>query len=193
MNHSLSLIYVTGNDLKFAVAAEVLQDTGIRLEQSRLSTPEIQSAEVEEIAEWSAQWASRELQKPVVVTDAGFYIEALRGFPGPFVKFVNEWLTAGDYLKLMQNHTNRQIVIRECLAYSHPGQKPVTFSQFYQGTLALTPGAPRGTAINQLFIPEGYSQPISELSPTAAMAYWSQLSAWLDLKAYLTGNHLLQG
>jgi len=82
------LVYVTGNDTKFEVALKTFSNTGIALLQKSLSTPEIQSKSVQEVAMYSARWASKELDKPVIVTDAGFYIEALNGFPGPFIKFV---------------------------------------------------------------------------------------------------------
>ena len=35
------------------------------------------------VAIYAGEWACRQLGEPVVVTDGGFYIEALNGFPGP--------------------------------------------------------------------------------------------------------------
>jgi len=106
-----TLIYVTGNSVKFDVALKTFTDTGVVLLQKKLDTPEIQSKSVQEVAMYSARWASKELNRPVIVTDAGFYIEALKGFPGPFIKFVNEWFSADDYINLMKDKTNRTIII----------------------------------------------------------------------------------
>ena len=75
MADARTLIYVTGNRFKFEVAQAALQNTGIVLEQQRLAVPEVQSNSVLEIAESSAQWVSRHLDQPFVVTDAGFYID----------------------------------------------------------------------------------------------------------------------
>jgi XTP/dITP diphosphohydrolase len=180
-----TLTYITGNETKFKVAEQVLQDSGILLRREHLCTPEIQSSRVEEVAEYSAIWASQYLNQPVVVTDAGFYIKALNGFPGPFIKFINEWFSAKDFLSLMQGKNNRQIIIRDCLAYCQPDEKPVTFCRLYRGALATEPGRKRGTPIEQLFIPEGYTVPASEIPPDEMITYWSNVSTWRELKQYL--------
>jgi XTP/dITP diphosphohydrolase len=180
-----TLIYMTDNEIKFKVAEQVMHNSGILLERKHLCTPEIQSSRVEEIAEYSARWASQQLDQPVVVTDAGFYIEALNGFPGPFIKFINEWLSVDDFLNLMRGKTNRRIVIRDCLAYCQPNAKPVTFCGSYRGELAIEPGRESGSPINRLFIPDGYSLPVSEMLPDEMIAYWSNVSIWQELKGYL--------
>lgn len=180
-----TLFYVTGNDIKFCIAKKVFQDTGINLIQKSLDTPEIQSKRVEDIAVFSAKWASKELNQAVVVTDAGFYIEALNGFPGPFIKFVNEWFSADDYLNLMSRQTNRAIIVRDCLVYCHPNKEPIAFIGEYKGSIADKAGRKAKIPIEQLFIPEGYNKPISEMSPEAALAYWCNGDIWRKLKEYL--------
>jgi len=136
-----TLVYITGNHIKFNVASQVFMNTGIVLLQKKLSTPEIQSKSVQEVAKYSATWASKLLNKPVIVTDAGFYIEALNGFPGPFIKFVNEWFSVEDYINLMQGKTNRTLIIEDCLAYCYPNKEPIVFTGSYRGKLANEPGS----------------------------------------------------
>ncbi len=185
MDRINSLVYVTSNELKFKVAMQSLQDSGISLERKSLNVPEIQSTSVEEIAEWSAIWASQHLNQPVVVMDAGYYIEALNGFPGPFIKFVNGWFSADDYLNLLQGKSNRRVIIRDCLAYCRPNEKPTIFCQLHQGELATKPGRQNGTSIDQIFIPEGYLNPISEIHPDEMLTYWSNATIWQKLKLHL--------
>jgi len=185
MDTQNSLIYVTGNALKFRVAEQALRGSGIVLEQASLQTPEIQSEQVEEIARWSAVWASQQLGQPVVVMDAGFYIQALNGFPGPFIKFVNQWFSAKDYLNLMQGKPDRRVSIRDCLAYCQHGQQPISFCQLHYGHLATEAGCSDGSPIDQLFIPDGFSLPISEISPQEMLTYWSSAAVWQKLKAHL--------
>ena len=180
-----TLVFVTGNELKFQVAAQALQGSGISLEQKSLPVPEIQSRHLEEIASWSADWACRQLSQSVVVTDAGFSIEALNGFPGPFIKFVNEWFSAEDYLSLMRDKPNRRVIAQDCLAYCQPGEKPIVFNKFYSGEMATKPGRQNGTPMDQLFIPEGYSLPISDIPVDEMVAYWSNATTWHELRRYL--------
>ncbi len=180
-----TLIYVTGNNVKFDVASKVFTDTGIVLLQKKLETPEIQSKSVQEVAMYSASWASEQLNKPVIVTDAGFYIEALNGFPGPFIKFVNEWFSVDDYVNLMQGKANRTIIIQDCLAYCYPGKKPVAFIGSYIGRLANQPGKKCDNPIEQLFIPEGYDVPISEIPAEEMISYWSNGEIMNNFKEYI--------
>lgn len=183
-----TLVYVTGNRLKFNVAVKAFQDTNIKLIQENIDTPEIQSTSVEEIAIYSSKWASARLNKAVAVTDAGFYIEALNGFPGPFIKYVNQWFSVDDFINLMKGKTNRSIIIKDCIAYSHPNGEHISFTGIYKGQLAKEPGRKGATPIEQIFIPDGYDIPISEISPDDATAYWSNGTILNELKKYLLGR-----
>lgn len=96
-----TITFVTGNPYKFEVAKKVIEKRGLILEKEKLETPEIQETDVVKIASYSAKWACEKLGKPAALTDVGWYIEALNGFPGPFIKYINQWLTSDDLLKLM--------------------------------------------------------------------------------------------
>ncbi|HPH97101.1 MAG TPA: non-canonical purine NTP pyrophosphatase [Anaerolineaceae bacterium] len=185
MDGYVHLTYITGNELKYKVAVEALRSGRIRLERQALDTPEIQSEKVEEIAAWSAIWASGQLKKPVVVTDAGYAIEALNGFPGPFIKYVNGWFSSEDYLNLMQGKENRRIVVSDCLAYCRPGEEPVLFTVRHEGRMADKPGQSLSSPIDRLYIPEGYDLPTSDMAPEDVVAYWSRETPWQALKQYL--------
>jgi XTP/dITP diphosphohydrolase len=184
MQSPTTLCYLTSNRFKFQVAQQALLGTGIVLEQKRLAVPEIQSNSVEEIAEYSAQWASQQLDQPFIVTDAGFYIDALNGFPGPFIKYMNQWFNTDDLLRLMHGRAYRHTSVQDCLVYVIPGHLPVSFSGTYQGTLATSPGPSTGTPIERLFIPQGYETPISEFSAEERVSYWSNAKIWQAFKSY---------
>jgi XTP/dITP diphosphohydrolase len=158
------------------------------LEQKRLAVPEIQSNSVQEIAEYSAQWASRQLDQSFIVQDAGFYIDALNGFPGPFIKYMNQWFNTDDLLRLMDGRAYRRITVQDCLVYVASGQPPVSFIGTHQGTLATSPGPSTGTPIERLFIPQGYETPISEFSAEAQVSYWSNGRIWHAFKSHYQAN-----
>jgi len=183
-----NLIYITGNIAKFEIASKVFKDTGIILSQKNLDAPEIQSKSVEEVAMYSAIWASKELNQPVFVTDAGFCIDALKGFPGPFIKYTNEWLSAEDYINLMDGKSNRDVIIKDCLAYCKPNEKPIIFTGSFNGRLATTTGKKCGTSIEQIFIPEGFNRPISEIPDEEMIDYWSKGDILTKFKEYIIGN-----
>ena len=185
MDRKISLVYVTGNRIKFQVATQVMSQSGIDLIQANLQVPEIQSPDVEAVVMHSAMRAGQHLDQPFVITDAGFYIDALNGFPGPFIRYVNEWFSAQDYLNLMDGKEKRRVIVRDCLAYCFPTEEPVIFSQVHEGQLAARAGREIGTSMDQLFIPSDCMVPISEMSAEQRLAFWTRTSVWHKLKKHL--------
>lgn len=182
------IYFVTGNIYKFQVAQKALEGTGNELIQEKLETPEIQSTSVEEIASYSAKWAAEKTGKPVTVTDAGYYIETLNGFPGPFIKYINQWLTSEDLIKLMEGQTNRKVVVREGLAYCEPGEEPVVFIGESIGSVAPRPvitDKQGSTPINEIFIPDGYNKVETEISKDEMIEFWAKRDPWKKLAQYL--------
>lgn len=189
-----AIIFVTGNKYKFKIAKQRLKKSSpkIKIVQRKLDVPEIQSDSVETVAEFSAQWASKILKKPAIVSDAGCYIEALGGFPGPFVKYINRWLSARDLLRLMDGKKNRRVLWKDCLAYCKPGQRPVSFVSYFEGALAEKIGKNKYRKkygwIDTLFIPQGFLKPLSELPTRNYFEFWSgseNYSSWQKLFKYL--------
>ena len=185
-----SIFFITSNNLKFQIAQKALSGYGIEIIQKELDTPEIQSKKVEEIASFSAKWASDLLGESVIVSDVGYYIEALNGFPGPFIKYINEWLSADDVLRLMAGKENRAVIVKDCLAYCEPGKKPVLFCDFAKGSIANKKGSKGKTSINEIFIPEGYEKTESDIPRDEMKEFWvKSLKHYQLLAEYLRKNN----
>ncbi|MBU0569427.1 non-canonical purine NTP pyrophosphatase [Patescibacteria group bacterium] len=184
------ITFVTGNKYKFEVAQKVLEEASIELIQQKIDTPEIQSTKVEEIAKYSAKFAAEKLGKPVTVTDAGYFIEALNGFPGPFIKYINQWLTSKDLLRLMKGKANRKVVVRGCLAYCEPGKEPVTFLSEIIGIIArkaVKSQNKNSTPIDEIFIPEGFNKVDAEIPREEMVRFWAKTEDyWKKLADYLS-------
>ncbi len=63
---------------------------------------------VQEVSRAKALQAFATLQRPLIVEDSGFVIDALKGFPGPFSKYVLETIGIQGILKLMEGEKNRK-------------------------------------------------------------------------------------
>lgn len=190
-----NIIFITGNEYKYVQAKEALKETDIKLIRQDIDTPEIQSTKVEDIASYSSKWASTKLNQPVVLTDAGYYFEALNGFPGPFIKYINQWFTAQDYLNLMAGKTNRRVIITQCLSYCEPGQDPVNFLGSVEGTIANYVGSigKWKTPINQVYIPQGYDKVVGELPFEEMMKDWNSDTVWSQFVEYLSNHSTSSG
>jgi len=183
------IFFITGNTHKFQIAQKALAGAGIELIQKELETPEIQSTSVEEIASFSAKWAGDLLKEPVIVSDAGYYIEALNGFPGPFIKYINEWLSAEDILRLMDGKEHRKVIVKDCLAYCEPGNEPVLFCGSANGAISNKKGSRGRTSINEIFIPEGYDKVESDIPWDEMKEFWANnIKTYQLLAEYLREN-----
>ena len=64
----MKITLVTGNWAKIAQAKQILEPEGITVDNVKMDTIEIQADTVEEVAAYSAKWASNELKANVVKT-----------------------------------------------------------------------------------------------------------------------------
>lgn len=135
------LYYITSNKAKLRVAAKYLRPFDVSVEGKHLEFVEIQSDDISEIAIQKAKQAYKEVGQPLFVNDAGWYITELGGFPGPFMKYMNQWLTSSDLLKLMVGHDNREIILREVICFVDKNQTK-TFVGEIKGVILQRDTAP---------------------------------------------------
>lgn len=178
---------VTGNPLKVEVARNSLAKYGIGVEQLVLDTPEIQSDDTEEVAKYSVKFAAEKTGKPVMKVDFGMHIECLNGFPGPFVKFINHWLSANQFIKLYENELNKKAYFIDALGYCEPGKEPVCFVAKTFGTLLSTPQGDDGNMVDSLFIPDGFTKSIAELTKEESLRLWDN-DRYTQLAEYLKNS-----
>jgi non-canonical purine NTP pyrophosphatase (RdgB/HAM1 family) len=114
----MKLIYVTGNAAKFRTAKNLLSEMNVEVEQVKVDIHEIQSESIEEISKDKALKSFEILQKPLIVNDSGWYFLGLNGFPGPFMKYVNDWFGAENYLDLTRNVKDRRVILKQVIVYT---------------------------------------------------------------------------
>jgi len=178
---------VTTNELKFKVAKKMAELYDVEVVSKKIETPEIQSVSVKEVAEYSAKYAAEYLGKPAIVTDTGLNIKALNGFPGPFVKYINEWFTSQDYLNLMKGKTNREVEWHETVAYCEPGQDPISATSIGTGKLAeKAEGSMPRKVIQEIFVSDATGKIGATLTQEEHVQAWtSHGGAWEELFAKL--------
>lgn len=182
MNKTVFL--VTGNKGKVEVARHALAKYQIGVEQIDIDTPEIQAASTDDVALYSVKYAAEKVGKPVMKGDFGMHIEALRGFLGPFVKFINSWFTADQFVRLYAREDNKRAYFTDALGYCEPGKEPVCFVTKTHGTLIAAPQGDNGNMVDSLFIPDGYHKTIAQLSKDESLQLWSN-DRYQEISLYL--------
>lgn len=113
----MNISYVTGNKNKYENAKNFLTQYNVEVEQQSLSVPEIQGSDSVEIAISKAKEAWRQLGTPLFINDASWIIPALKGFPGPYMKYVNQWFEPNDFINLMTGKEDRTIILKDVIVY----------------------------------------------------------------------------
>ena len=111
------VFFATGNINKFNEARSILSPYGFAVAMLRVKGDEIQSDSLKEIAQTSAINAFKRSGLPIFVEDAGLFIDALNGFPGPYAAYVYKTIHNSGILKLMENVANRHAKFQSVIAY----------------------------------------------------------------------------
>ncbi|MBC7581823.1 hypothetical protein H7097_03075 [Aeromicrobium sp.] len=114
--HTIS--FATSNKEKLLIAQTVCGQASIKVQQEFIDIDEIQGEDAEVIVKDKAMRAYSSLGRPVVVSDDTWNIPALNGFPGAYMKSINSWFTAEDFLRLMSGVENRTVILHQYLAFT---------------------------------------------------------------------------
>jgi XTP/dITP diphosphohydrolase len=106
---------VTTNPGKVREAERYLPDGSV--ERLDFDYPEIQADELGPIAARGAREAYRHAGGPVLVDDAGLFVEGLDGFPGPYSSYVEETLGIERVHEIATDLDDRRAAFRCVLGY----------------------------------------------------------------------------
>lgn len=169
---------------KFRQAETTCAEFSILLKQAALDVPEIQADRGEDIARDKARQAFEKCAQPVVVSDDSWIIPGLNGFPGPYMKYMNDWLKADDWLNLTRTLADRRVILRQCVAY-YDATGPKIFNCDLEGVLLRQPrGTPEPYPHSTLVSFDGGKTSTAEhhqrdLSSTAHMPnVWHDFADW---------------
>ena len=162
------VFFVTGNIHKFNEARLVLAEHGLAAGMLRMKGVEIQSDDLKEIAGTSALGAFKQCRLPVIVEDAGLFVDALKGFPGPYAAYVYKTIGNAGLLKLMDNILDRQATFRSAISYCDDDSgKTVCFEGKAAGEITKQQRKANGESafgFDPIFQPEGSKKTFAEMT-----------------------------
>jgi XTP/dITP diphosphohydrolase len=169
------IFFATNNVNKFQEARRVFDEHKIAVGMLRVKTLEIQSESLEEIAKASATEAFRNCNLPVIVEDAGLFVEALNGFPGPYAAYVYKTIGNRGLLQLMKNIKIRKARFKSAVAYCSTNcESPLCFEGEVLGEITKEErksGNQQGFGFDPIFKPAKSDKTFAEISITEKNKY----------------------
>lgn len=176
------IYYVTSNKKKVLVAQRYLSKEGIEVVGKTLELEEIQSHSGDEIIKRKATQAFGAVNHPIIVSDHFWNIPALRGFPGAYMKYMNEWLTPDDFLNLMKPYSDRTVFLEEYLTYKD-AKTEKTFFKKIQGEILHEIRGTNEQASRSIVTLRADKKSIAKcwqegISPVDNYEIWSEFAKW---------------
>jgi len=160
------IYFITGNKGKVAEAKKKFSEIGVDVVQKNLGYPEIQTADLEDVALFGAEHVLKNFDKPFILEDAGLFIDALNGFPGVYSAYVFHTLGCKGILQLMEkvDSKNRGATFKSVYAYAEPDKKPKFFVGECVGKISLEERGDNGFGYDPIFIPKNSAKTFAEMS-----------------------------
>ena len=158
------VLLATKNPHKLAEARVVLSPLGLEVRLLDVRKLEIQSNSLAEIARFAAENIRASAGAPVLVEDAGLFIDALGGFPGPYSAYVYSTIGLRGVLKLMEGVEDRRARFESAVAVKTPKGEVEVFVGAVEGVIAREPRGTRGFGFDPIFVPKGYSRTFAEMT-----------------------------
>jgi len=138
-SQSHPIYFITSNQRKFTSLQKLLQPLGIDLQQLDYDFDEGRGLDIQTIAKSKLSQAKKVFpNKRLIVDDRGFFIPALKGFPGPFVKLLLDSFSYPGIIKLMQGETDRRAIFSFAVGY-FDGEKDHIFVADEEGFIIDEP------------------------------------------------------
>ena len=131
----MKILFATHNKGKLAEARHILGQKGIEAEHLEIEYDEPRGEDTTDIAGRSAAGLYKMIGKPLFLDDSGLFVDALKGFPGPYSAFVYKRIGYNGILNLLNGNANRKAYFKCSIAYADENGVKV-FDGIVNGTIA---------------------------------------------------------
>ena len=163
MQQLSELLFASSNEHKFQEAERILANLGMQINLFKTTLEEIQSNNLNDIAEKKAINAYDLIQKPVIIEDDGLFIDSLDGFPGPYSSYVYDTIGNKGIMDLLENSKVRDAKFVSIIAYCDSDCDVKLFESSIPGKISsiIEKG---GWGYDPIFIPDGESKTYANVS-----------------------------
>eukprot|EP00164_Ancoracysta_twista_P003803 GFYU01005099.1.p1 GENE.GFYU01005099.1~~GFYU01005099.1.p1 ORF type:complete len:183 (+),score=70.89 GFYU01005099.1:35-583(+) len=156
-----AVCFVTGNAKKLEEVKAIIGDS-LELTNKKIDLPELQG-DPEEVSKEKAKLAAAELGGPALVEDTCLCYNALKGLPGPYIKWFLDKTGLEGLVKILAGYDDKSAYALCTFSYCEgPGKEPVTFSGKTDGKIVEARG-PTNFGWDPVFQPDGFDQTFAEM------------------------------
>ncbi|CAL4933753.1 unnamed protein product [Urochloa decumbens] len=156
-----AVTFVTGNAKKLEEVRAIL-GSSIPFQSLKLDLPELQG-EPEDISKEKARMAASQVNGPVLVEDTCLCFNALKGLPGPYIKWFLEKIGHEGLNNLLKAYEDKSAFAMCIFSLAlGPGEEPITFVGKTAGKIVPARG-PNDFGWDPVFQPDGFQQTYAEM------------------------------
>uniref|UniRef100_A0A7S0G3M7 Inosine triphosphate pyrophosphatase n=1 Tax=Rhodosorus marinus TaxID=101924 RepID=A0A7S0G3M7_9RHOD len=183
------ITFVTGNAKKLEEFRTIVgNELKVTFVSKKLDLPELQG-EPEDIAKEKCRLAAQDIRGPVVTEDTCLCYNALRGLPGPYIKWFLEKLGHDGLNRILDGFEDKSAFALCTFAFcSSPDQEPIIFAGKTDGKIVPARG-PTDFGWDPVFEPDGYSTTYAEMDKSVKNSISHRYRALSKLKDYLLSTY----
>lgn len=158
------LTFVTGNENKLKEVIQILGDSfPFQIVSQKIDLPELQG-EPDDISREKCRLAAKEVKGPVICEDTCLCFNALKGLPGPYIKWFLDKLKPEGLHKMLSAYDDKTGYALCTFAYStgNPEDEIILFRGQTDGQI-VEPQGPRTFGWDPCFLPDGFDKTYAEL------------------------------
>jgi non-canonical purine NTP pyrophosphatase (RdgB/HAM1 family) len=175
------LTFITSNTAK---AEQLSRYLDYPVLHHKVDLVEIQSLSLEEVVEYKAREAYKQVGTTVLVEDTALVFSALGNLPGPFIKWFLGELGNEGLCRLLDKYTDRSALAMVCFGL-YNGNCCELFEGEMLGSIAAKPRGENSFGWESIFIPQGYQKTWGEMSSEEQQACSMRRIALKKLETYL--------
>ena len=187
------IVFVTGNAKKLEEVKQILssgaEEMPFEVTSQKVDLPELQGATCEEIAIQKCKMAAEHVKGPVMCEDTSLCYHALKGLPGPYIKWFLQSLGHEGLNKLLAGYDDKS-AYAQCLftLCAGPGKEVRIFDGRTEGKIVEARG-PKDFGWDPVFEPsESAGQTFAEMNKEAKNAISHRGRALQLLRSWLVSN-----
>jgi non-canonical purine NTP pyrophosphatase (RdgB/HAM1 family) len=155
-----NITFVTGNANKLRELEAIAKDR-LNFNSQRIDLVEIQSSDLKEIVEHKLKEAYQKIGEAVIVEDTAAGLDSLNGLPGPFIKFFHDKIGDDALYQLAKKEGELATIV--CTAGYFDGKNLLIAEGTIKGRV-VKPRGDNGFQLDKVFVPEGESRTMAEMS-----------------------------